>query len=131
MRTDSQSATKFSRHTINIRPATKALNEFALHQSDVTRQLLLDEISAIVGDVSMMSGMQEVSSGYRFNGQRDHLLPLNAVLARVGLKKTTIYKMLKREQFPEPVKIGRAVRWRTSDISQWIADRDRGGGGTD
>ena len=49
---------------------------------------------------------------------------LTDVLAKIGVGKTTVYKMIGRGQFPRPVKLGeRAVAWRRSDIEGWIATR--------
>ena len=47
-----------------------------------------------------------------------------AVEALIGLSRTTIYEMMKRGEFPRPIKItGKAVAWRESDISAWLASR--------
>lgn len=38
-----------------------------------------------------------------------------------GLKRSTIYAMIKRGEFPLPVKITtKAVGWRSNEIFQWI-----------
>src|SRR5881398_1363991 len=50
------------------------------------------------------------------------LLRLPAVIAIVGLKKSTIYANIKDGKFPPPVKLGaRAVAWRSQDIADYIA----------
>ena len=47
-----------------------------------------------------------------------------AVEALIGLSRTTIYEMMKRGEFPKPIKITRkAVAWRESDINAWLASR--------
>lgn len=48
------------------------------------------------------------------------LLRLTEVVSRVGLGKTTIYKMIGSGEFPEPVKIGKASRWPSSEITKWM-----------
>ncbi|MBC3942000.1 AlpA family phage regulatory protein [Sphingomonas albertensis] len=49
------------------------------------------------------------------------LLPRHIVERRTGLKRTTIYSMMKQRRFPTPVRVGiRAVRWRESDISSFV-----------
>jgi len=40
----------------------------------------------------------------------------------VGLKRSTIYDLMARGEFPRPVRIGiRAVAWAESDICDWVA----------
>jgi prophage regulatory protein len=46
-------------------------------------------------------------------------LPLAEVEARVGLKKTKIYEMVRDGEFPPPGKIGRLNRWRDDAIAAW------------
>ncbi len=47
-------------------------------------------------------------------------LRLPAVMLRVGLSRTTIYRMIKGGHFPAPVKLGeRASAWRLSDLESW------------
>ena len=46
-----------------------------------------------------------------------------------GLTRSTIYRLMRSGQFPEPIRIGpRAVRWPQSEIESWIADRPRATG---
>lgn len=54
----------------------------------------------------------------------DSLIRLPAVLARVGLKQSRLYELIQSGKFPAPVRLGdRAVAWRESEISAWIASR--------
>lgn len=47
-----------------------------------------------------------------------------AVEAATGLSRSSIYEMMKNGDFPRPVRIGkRAVAWRESAISDWLANR--------
>ena len=50
------------------------------------------------------------------------LLRFNAVAARVGYGRTTIYGLIKQGKFPAPVRLagGGAVAWKASAISAWI-----------
>lgn len=54
-----------------------------------------------------------------------HQNPINrlpAVEIQTGLKKTTIYKLIKEGKFPKPINLsGRAVGWLQSDIDDFIA----------
>jgi prophage regulatory protein len=52
------------------------------------------------------------------------LLRLPAVLARVGLSRSTIYNRISEGTFPAPVRLGeRSVAWLEQSIDQWIEDR--------
>ena len=52
------------------------------------------------------------------------LLRLPVVAARVGLSGTTIWRLRRRGQFPDPVRISPGcVAWRESDVESWIASR--------
>ena len=53
-----------------------------------------------------------------------NILRLPAVLARTGVSRSTIYKMVSIGSFPAPVRIGmRAVAWVEQDIEKWLAGR--------
>jgi len=44
----------------------------------------------------------------------------------IGLRRSAIYDLMSREEFPRPVRLGaRAVAWRESDIAAWIAAREK------
>lgn len=49
---------------------------------------------------------------------------LKDVCLLTGLKKTSIYKLIRIGDFPSPVRIGvRAVAWRHLDLERWSASR--------
>jgi len=48
------------------------------------------------------------------------LLTIDALQARIGFRRSWIYNQLAAGNFPEPIKIGRSVRWREVDIDAWI-----------
>jgi prophage regulatory protein len=51
----------------------------------------------------------------------DALLRLPTVQAVVGLSKTTIYTLVARGDFPEPIRRGkRCTRWRSADVTAWL-----------
>lgn len=59
----------------------------------------------------------------------DRLLRREEVEARCGITRTTVYRLMRAGQFPEPIKIGpRAVRWPASEIETWLASRPRASG---
>lgn len=49
------------------------------------------------------------------------LLRLPAVIERTGYKRTQIYELIERGEFPRQISIGaRAVAWIESEIDGWI-----------
>ena len=53
------------------------------------------------------------------------VLRLPAVIEMVGLRRASIYNMMKANRFPKPVRIGeRAVAWREADLVNWLAERE-------
>jgi len=56
----------------------------------------------------------------------EKLLRLPAVEDLVGLKRSTLYRLIQEGKFPPPVSIGaRAVAWQSSLIETWIESRIR------
>lgn len=62
-------------------------------------------------------------------------MPIDAMLRRTEVQRMTglscagIYKMMRANRFPEPIKVtSRAVRWPKSEIDAWLADRPRATG---
>jgi prophage regulatory protein len=46
------------------------------------------------------------------------------VEATTGLSRSSIYDMMKKGEFPRPIRIGkRAVAWSESAIADWLATR--------
>ena len=51
-------------------------------------------------------------------------LRITSVIRRIGLGRSTIYRLIAEQSFPAPVKLaGRAVGWRRSDLERWSAAR--------
>jgi prophage regulatory protein len=49
---------------------------------------------------------------------------LHDLKSRLGLSKTTIYKMISNGDFPKAIQLTeRSVGWKESDIQAWIASR--------
>lgn len=48
------------------------------------------------------------------------LLTIQEVIKIVGIKKSTLYKLIKEGKFPKQIKIGHLSRWRLSDIQDWV-----------
>jgi len=52
------------------------------------------------------------------------ILRRRQVEARVGLRRSAIYEMMREGKFPAPVRLGeRAVGWIESEIDEWLAAR--------
>ena len=59
----------------------------------------------------------------------DRLLTRAEVETRCGIARTTIYRLMRAGQFPEPVRVGpRAVRWPERELENWLASRPRATG---
>ena len=52
------------------------------------------------------------------------LLALPDLTAEIRMGHSWIYDKMKAGQFPRPIKLGRASRWRRRDIAEWLADPD-------
>lgn len=59
------------------------------------------------------------------------LLRLPEVEEITGVKKSSVYAMIKSCAFPAPVRLSaRAVAWRGNEIEQWVSSRIKAGGKT-
>lgn len=56
----------------------------------------------------------------------ERLITLDEVQKITGFKSSYIYSKIQKGEFPQPVKIGTASRWRESEIQQWIHDQIQG-----
>ena len=57
-------------------------------------------------------------------GQGSEFLRLPSVIRRIGLGRSTIYRLIAERKFPSPVRLsGRAVGWRRSDLDRWSETR--------
>lgn len=53
------------------------------------------------------------------------LIKIEEVQDRLGVSRSTVYSLVrKHSDFPRPVHIGRALRWRLSDIEGWIESQE-------
>ena len=52
---------------------------------------------------------------------------LPGVIKMTGLGRSTIYRLMAKQEFPAPVKLStRAVAWKASELGQWCESRQRG-----
>lgn len=56
--------------------------------------------------------------------RKDRLLTLAEVEAQTGLKKSTIYLLMKRSEFPRQIKVtAKKAAWVESEVLHWIGTR--------
>ena len=56
--------------------------------------------------------------------QKNNFIRLPEVLERTGFCKAWIYRLISREEFPSPIKIGdRAIGFVASEIDAWIDEK--------
>jgi len=56
---------------------------------------------------------------------KDRLLKIIEVVYRVGIKKSKIYDLIKKNEFPKQIKIKKTnmSRWRESEIDKWLEEQ--------
>ena len=59
----------------------------------------------------------------------DRFLTRSEVESWCGLSRSTIYRLMRQDQFPVPVKVGpKAVRWLSSEVEEYLKSRPRAEG---
>jgi len=57
----------------------------------------------------------------------DAQLKVDTVCALTGLGKSTVFKLTKIGDFPQPIRRGlRCTRWRAGDLTQWLKAQAQG-----
>ena len=56
----------------------------------------------------------------------DRLLKLSEASQKTAQSKSSIYRLLKRNEFPQPLRLGRSIAFRESEIDAWIDAQPRG-----
>lgn len=52
------------------------------------------------------------------------ILRMREVIQRIGLSRSSIYKLMENNDFPKPMKLGsQAIGWRDTEIEAWISNR--------
>ena len=57
------------------------------------------------------------------NADFDQLLTVKQVAKRAAISGASVWRLSKSGDLPQPVRIGRSVRWRTSDLQNHIESR--------
>ena len=59
----------------------------------------------------------------------DKLITMHGVKERVGIGRSSIYKLMRAGGFPLPLKLGgKAVRWSLEEIDDWVSAQPRATG---
>ena len=54
----------------------------------------------------------------------DSLIRIKEVEAKTGLKKSMVYSLISKNEFPKSIKIGeRAVAWISREVDQWVQNK--------
>ena len=56
----------------------------------------------------------------------ERLINLDEVESITGFKSSYIYSKIQKSEFPRPLKIGTASRWKFSEVQQWIHNQIQG-----
>ena len=52
------------------------------------------------------------------------ILDQKTILASLGISKTTLWRMIGRGEFPQPIKIGERLNgWRVETFEQWLESK--------
>ena len=58
--------------------------------------------------------------------KKKELLRMKDLTELLKISRGTIYKWIKNNEFPQPIKIGRGIAWFQDDICNWLKTRKRG-----
>lgn len=72
--------------------------------------------------------MQQTESNFQNSlNAPERLIPLDEVESITGFKSSYIYSKIQKGEFPQPVKIGTASRWKFSEVQNWVHTKIKGG----
>lgn len=72
--------------------------------------------------------MQQTESNFQNSlNTPERLIPLDEVESITGFKSSYIYSKIQKGEFPQPVKIGTASRWKFSEVQNWVHTKIKGG----
>lgn len=95
----------------------KALEQLITYH-EKERQLLKSDIEDLKKGIDAL--LRIADSGHQLEEIR--LMKIHEVEEMISFTRKWIYARMAKGQFPKPVKIGNASRWRHSEVKQWIAD---------
>lgn len=53
----------------------------------------------------------------------DKLVDMLFITTLTGLTDKWFYKLIKDDEFPKPIKLGRSSRWLQSEVENWLRER--------
>ena len=60
----------------------------------------------------------------RREGEMTRLLRFSEVMAITGLIRSSLYRRLAADEFPEPIMVGpRSIRFKQDDVERWVDSR--------
>jgi len=63
-----------------------------------------------------------MTAAYNLKGRNMELLNLNQVCGRLKLSRRSVYRLKDAGRMPQPLRLGRALRWRADELDQWVAN---------
>lgn len=54
---------------------------------------------------------------------RGRLIKIDTVCGTIGVSRATVYRLIKSDEFPGPVKIGAASLWVEREVIGWVETR--------
>jgi prophage regulatory protein len=97
-------------------------------KTEVGGEVDLDGVEVKAGSQGWQPGLKAALAKGPYEGLRllecTALLPMATVKARTSLSPATIYRLIRKGEFPRSVRLspGR-VGWRDSDIQSWLSKR--------
>ncbi len=81
----------------------------------------------IRSDLPELSGLSQGKTMHHgINAKPARLLRRKDVENAVGLKRSSIYELMKKGEFPRPIRIGqKAVGWLEHEVDDWLNERVR------
>ncbi|MDE1988846.1 MAG: AlpA family phage regulatory protein [Betaproteobacteria bacterium] len=77
----------------------------------------------IAGHTGVTKVKDEPKGGVATVPTWERLLPIEEVTEMVKISRSKIYQMKQDGKFPAPLKVGRASRWRLSNILAWVSSQ--------
>lgn len=69
---------------------------------------------------------QTESNSQNHSNTPERLISLDEVESITGFKSSYIYSNIQKGEFPQPVKIGTASRWKFSEVQNWVHTKIKG-----
>ena len=57
------------------------------------------------------------------NQQAQYMIDVRKVAAILSISTRSVWRLVASEEFPQPIRFGRNVRWRLAEVEAWIEAR--------